>query len=306
MSRLTRPPGRAHGSVCMQTMGRLGMSYERPATLAQALELMAAGPRVVLAGGTDLFAATDRRELAGDVLDIAALAALRGIDAGPAGVRIGGAATWTDVIRADLPPALDGLVAASREVGSIQIQNRGTVAGNLCNASPAADGVPALLTLGAEVELASMRGIRRLPLEAFLLGPRRTALAADELLVAVHLPPEACAGRGGFVKLGARRHLVISIGMCAARIEVAEGRVTRAVLAMGACGPAAVRMPEVEAALEGVATDKVAAAVTEAAASARLSPIDDIRADAGYRRRAAAELARRALAQALAVEAAAA
>ncbi len=282
------------------------MSWERPERLDRALELLAEAPRVVLGGGTDLYAATARRELAGDVLDVTAVAELRGIGAGPQGVRIGAAATWTEVIRAGLPPAFHGFAAAAREVGSAQIQNRGTVAGNLCNASPAADGVPALLTLGAEVELASVRGVRRLALEAFLLGPRRTALEADELMVAVHAPPAGCRGRGGFAKLGARRHLVISIGMCAARVEVEGGRVARAALAMGACGPVAVRMPEVEAALAGVPVGEVAAAVTEAAAAARLSPIDDIRAEAGYRRRAAAELARRALAQALTVEEAAA
>src|SRR6185312_12387938 len=107
------------------------------------------------------------------VVDLSALATLRGIRFERDHIRIGGRTTWTDIIRADLPPAFAGLQAAAREVGSVQIQNSGTIAGNLCNASPAADGVPPLVAFDAEVELISQRGTRRLPLAQFITGNRR-------------------------------------------------------------------------------------------------------------------------------------
>ena len=197
-----------------------------------------------------------------------------------------------------MPPACDGLRAAAREVGSLQIQTRGTVGGNLCNASPAADGVPPLLTLEAEVELASVRGTRRLPLADFLPAPRRTAKTPDELLTAVLIPAAALAGRGAFEKLGARRHLVISIVMTAARLTVEDGRIAAAAVAVGACSPVARRLPEVEAALLSRSPDTAAEAVDPDTVAAALAPIDDVRADAPCRLRAAAELVRRAVARA--------
>lgn len=271
------------------------MSYERPVDLARALELRAEGGRVVLAGGTDLLAATPVRELRGPVLDVTAVEEMQGVSLSPTGLRLGGAASWTAVARAALPPACAGLQAAARVVGSAQIQNRGTVAGNLVNASPAADSVPPLMTLDAEVELASLRGSRRMALAEFLLGPRRTALAADELVAAVHVPAASLGGQGAFEKLGARAHLVISIGMAAARLVVAEGRVASVALAVGACSPVALRLREVEAALVGRPLAELAEALDARAVAAALAPIDDVRADAGYRRQAAPELLRRAL-----------
>lgn len=275
------------------------MGYERPETLDAALAALAEGGRTVLAGGTDLYPATDRPGLKGAVLDVTGIAGLGGIARGPEGVRIGALARWSEIAAAaDLPPAFDALRAAAREVGSVQIQNAGTIGGNLCNASPAADGVPPLLALDAEVELASVRGVRRLPLGAFLTGVRRTARAADELVTAVHVPAAAVAGRSAFLKLGARRYLVISIAMVAARLVVAEGRIAAAALAVGSCSPVAARLPSVEAALVGLPAERAAAAVGDGAAAAHISPIDDVRGDAAYRLRAAAELVRRAVAEA--------
>ncbi|GAB4288631.1 MAG: xanthine dehydrogenase family protein subunit M [Roseovarius sp.] len=271
-------------------------SYHRPATLDAALELLAEAPMTVAAGCTDLFPATGARALPGAVLDITAIAALKGIACGPEGVRIGATTTWSEIARADLPPAFDMLREAAREVGSQQIQNAATLAGNLCNASPAADGVPCLLALDATVELVSRAGVRRLPLGAFISGPRQTLRRPDELVSAIHVPASALGGRSRFCKLGARRYLVISIAMVAARLEVAGERVARAAIAVGACGPVAVRLSELEAALAGAALAEIGARVDPALVAASLSPIDDIRADAGYRRAAAVELVRRALA----------
>jgi CO/xanthine dehydrogenase FAD-binding subunit len=272
----------------------MSATYHRPEELRTALELLAQGGLRIAAGCTDLFPATEAKILPGKVLDITGIAALRGISAGPEGLRIGAATTWTDLLRADLPPALAGLQLAAREVGGRQIQNRGTLAGNLCNASPAADGVPPLLTLDARVELQSLAGQRSLPLSEFLLGPRQTALAEGELVRAILLPAAALGGQGAFRKLGARRYLVISIAMCAARLRLEEGRVAEAALAVGACGPVATRLPEAEAALIGQPLDP--SRITDAMVAAPLAPIGDMRADAPYRAEAAAELLRRTLA----------
>ncbi len=267
--------------------------FLRPATLTETLALMAGGGVVPLAGGTDLYPATQRRALPGRVLDVTGLPGLSGLTPGPDGLRIGAATTWTALARADLPPALTALQQAAAEVGGIQIQNAGTIGGNLCNASPAADGVPPLLVLGAEVELASHRGSRRLPLSDFLTGPRQTARQADELLTALHVPADALSGRSHFLKLGARAYLVISIAMTAARIEVQEGRITRAALAVGACSATARRLPLVEAALTGADITKAPRLIRDADVAAALSPLDDLRASAAYRASAAAELLRR-------------
>lgn len=276
------------------------MAHARPGSLDEALALLARGTWRVLAGGTDLYPATQAPALPGDILDVTAIPDLRGLGPEAGGLRIGAAVSWAEVARAGLPPACDALRAAAREVGGVQIQNAGTVGGNLCNASPAADGVPPLLVLDAEVELAGPGGRRRLPLGCFLAGPRRTLRAPDELLVAVHVPAAALAGRSAFVKLGARRHLVISIAMAAARIEVREGRVADAALSVGACSPVAVRLHPAEAALRGAPADAaLPARLADGLVAPVLAPIDDVRADAAYRRRAAAEILRRAVAAAL-------
>ncbi len=268
--------------------------YLRPDNLEDALATLAGGGLVRAAGCTDLLAATERKALPGDILDLTAIASLRGISRRPSYMRIGGGTTWTDIIRADLPAAFNGLKLAAREVGSIQIQNRGTIAGNLCNASPAADGVPPLLTLDASIELSSVRGVRTFPLSEFITGPRQIALAGDELLTAVLVPNSATRGMGHFLKLGARKYMVISIAMTAARVVIEDGVVTEAALSVGACSPVAVRLAVAEAALIGAPLD--ANRITDAMIDDALSPIDDVRADAGYRRTSAAELVRRTIA----------
>src|SRR5260370_28812564 len=148
--------------------------YLRPDSLSEALAALRRAGRV-LAGGTDCYPARVGRAIDDDVIDITAIASLRGISSTKAGWRLGATATWSELLDADLPPLFDGLKQAAREVGGRQIQNAGTLAGNLCNASPAADGVPPLIALDAEVELAGPAGSRRLPLPAFITGNRRTA-----------------------------------------------------------------------------------------------------------------------------------
>ena len=272
----------------------------RPHELTEALDGLARGGATVLAGGTDLFATTQAPRLSGPVVDISGIAALQGIARGPEGDwRIGGCTTWAGIAGADLPPAFDALRAAARVVGGRQVQTAGTIGGNLCNASPAADGVPPLLALDAGVDLASAGGMRRLPLAAFLTGPRRTALRPGEVLAAVTVPAAAARGASAFEKLGARAHLVISIVMVAARVELRAGRIAAAALAVGACSGVARRLPAVEAALAGVPAAEAAGRIDAAAVAAALDPLDDIRASAAYRREAAADLLRRAVARAV-------
>ncbi len=277
--------------------------YTRPETLDDALALLAQSGGRVAAGCTDLFPATGARALQGPMVDITGLAGLRGVAVTDEGLRIGAATTWADILKAELPPACDMLKQAAREVGSVQIQNAATIAGNLCNASPAADGVPCLLALDAEVELVSGEDVRRLPLKDFIVGPRRTALNPGEIVTSVHVPRSALNGRSRFLKLGARRYLVISIAMVAVRLVVEGGRISDAALAVGACSAVATRLPQVEAAVRGCSADHTLPdVISEDAVCAALSPLDDIRATAGYRGHAATELLRRAVADAVGAE----
>ncbi|HXU58209.1 MAG TPA: FAD binding domain-containing protein, partial [Verrucomicrobiae bacterium] len=159
-------------------------SYHRPRDLGEALAVLREGAITVIAGGTDYFPARVERPANEDLLDITAIAALRRIETTPSHFRIGAGVTWTDLIRADLPPCFDGLKLAAREIGGVQIQNTGTIVGNVCNASPAADSMPNLLTLETEVELASAQGERRLKLGEFVTGNRKTLRRPDELVTA--------------------------------------------------------------------------------------------------------------------------
>ncbi|MEM8869315.1 MAG: FAD binding domain-containing protein [Pseudomonadota bacterium] len=269
--------------------------FRRPTSIGEAVDLLSQGPIVIAAGCTDLFPATSASVLAGPVMDITGIAELGRVTQGPKGVRIGAAATWTKLVQTPLPPAFDMLKQAAQEVGSVQIQNAGTVVGNICNASPAADGVPALLAVETRVELTSTRGVRQVPLDQFITGVRQTARRPDELVTAVWIPAAATGGTSRFLKLGARAHLVISIVMVAVRLRIDAGHIAQAALAVGSCSAVATRLPELEQALHGLPVRDVAATVTEARVAPMLSPIDDIRADADYRISAATELLGRAV-----------
>jgi len=268
-------------------------AYVRPAELEQALALLDEQAWLRLAGGTDIYPAHVEKPLTQPVLDLSRITGLRGVRRDATGFHIGALTTWTDIIRADLPPAFDALKLAAREVGSVQVQYTGTVAGNLCNASPAADGVPPLLILDAEVALQSVEGTRGLPLDQFVLGNRRTALQQNELLTGIHIPAASADGTSTFTKLGARKYLVISIAMIAVRLTVEAGQIVEAAVAVGACSEVAQRMPLLERAIMAAGTFDTAMLTAETLAP--LSPIDDVRADADYRRRAAAELIERAM-----------
>lgn len=276
--------------------------YRCAVDLDDALGRVAAGGWTPLMGGTDFYPARVGRPVHESLLDLTRIPALRGIsttvgaDGAPL-LRIGAATTWTDIVRAALDFRFVALQQAAREIGGVQVQNRATVGGNLCNASPAADGVPVLLALDARLELASVRGRRRVAVDEFVLGNRRTALAPDELLVAIELPVPSGRSRSGFLKLGHRRSLVISIAMAAVVLEFdTHDRLEHCAIAIGACSAAAVRLRRLESRL--LRTPRAALAQRFEAllgdeTLAALKPIDDVRGTAAYRRYAAVELVRR-------------
>jgi CO/xanthine dehydrogenase FAD-binding subunit len=270
--------------------------YLKPKTLSEAVYVLATSGGQILAGGTDFYPALGDALPQGDVVDITSLREIRGIVIEDEYIRIGGLTTWTEIVRIPLPRCFDALKAAAREIGSVQIQNRGTVAGNLCNASPAADGVPPLLALEAEVELASAAGKRRLALAEFITGNRKTERRTDEILSAVLIPRRIEHAASAFSKLGARRYLVISISMVAAVLDVnAFGRVAEARVVVGSCSATARRLHDLERDLVGQSAKADIVGLVRAEHIAALSPINDVRATAGYRRDASLTLVRRTL-----------
>jgi len=268
--------------------------YTQPLELEEALLVLKDSNPKVIAGGTDVYPALKPGFCPSEFLDVSRIRGFKEISQDDDWLRIGAAVTWTDIANADLPTAFDALKQAALEVGSIQIQNAGTIAGNLCNASPAADGVPPLLALDAEVELCSQKGgLRVMPLAEFITGVRQTKLAPDELVSAI-LVPQVPDGMGSaFQKLGSRRYLVISITMTAANVVLGpDGRIEDIRIAVGSCSAVAQRLYALEAELTGKAPQDV---VVTAKHLAPLSPIDDVRGSGAYRLAAVQEQIQRAV-----------
>jgi carbon-monoxide dehydrogenase medium subunit len=278
-------------------------TYYQPTTLSEALALLSQhGQQArVIAGGTDLIIELERGLRSQQVLiDITRIPGLDGIELSEGGeITLGPLVTHNDVAAsALLVERAFPLAQASWEVGAPQIRNRGTVAGNLITASPANDTITPLWALDGAVTLASQgRGERRLPLEQFFLGVRRTAMLPDELLVAVHLRALPSSGRGAFIKLGLRRAQAISLVNVAAVLDFDGNLVARARITLGAVAPTIVRAEEAEASLldQPLSDETIAHAAQLAEQAAR--PIDDLRASAGYRRAMVRVLVERALRQ---------
>lgn len=256
----------------------------------------AAVPWTILSGGTDVYPSSFEKSMPRRILDIHSLDELKHIDQDATRIRIGAGITWSDLISATLSPAFDALKLAAREVGSVQIQNQATLVGNLCNASPAADGVPPLLVLDALVELKSITGVRELPLSEFILGNRITARRSDEMVTAIVIPVKSTTGHSTFLKLGARQYLIISISMVAARLACDEqGVITDAAVSVGSCSLVAQRLNTLEQRLISQRIDSDLAALVSAAHIESLAPIDDVRSSALYREQASLELIQRTL-----------
>lgn len=271
--------------------------YFRPHNLSELNELLKNNTLTVIAGGTDFYPARVGKALDENILDITAVPELSGVQKTEGGWSIGAATRWSDIVSSDLPSLFDGLKEAAHEVGGRQIQNSGTLGGNLCNASPAADGVPALLALNATAEIAGAEGQRNLPLCEFILGNRRTALEAGEILKAVHVPDiHADFSRSDFLKLGSRKYLVISLVMVSGVLGwSSDGSIQECRISVGACSEVAQRLHALEEALIGSSLNSDLRSILEDSHLDLLSPIDDVRASGDYRKEAARTLVERLL-----------
>jgi CO/xanthine dehydrogenase FAD-binding subunit len=277
------------------------MLYLEPKTLDEALSALAEGGVVPIAGGTDVYPAWANGAPPHGLLDITRVREFdAGIEERSESWFIHPLTTWTAVVDAPLPPYFDALRQAAREVGGRQIQNRGTVVGNICNASPAADGTVALMSVDAVVELASRRERRAVPLADFVVGNRRTLKRSDELVVGIEIRKKHRPTTSVFRKLGTRRYLVISIAMTAVMLEVEHGTIRDIAVCVGACSAHAVRIRSIEERLRGQALDAAKHSMAVVAELPELSPISDVRATAGYRTHAARSLVHNAIADCIA------
>jgi CO/xanthine dehydrogenase FAD-binding subunit len=278
------------------------MDFLQPQSLQEALAAKADRPEAVpIAGGTDVMV-----ELNFDhgrpqaILDLTRAGELAAWDRDDGRLRVGAGVTYTRAI-AELAEALPGLAIASRTVGSPQIRNRGTIGGNLGSASPAGDCHPPLLAVGAQVEVASTGGTRRVPIGKFFTGPKKNALEQDELIVAVHVP--VAGGPQQFAKIGTRNAMVLAVCSFALALDPAAGRVGTGI---GSAGPIPLPAEEAERFLQGVLEeeglwdsrgpigDGTATRFGELVGRAA-KPIDDVRGTAAYRVHALEVLARRTL-----------
>jgi CO/xanthine dehydrogenase FAD-binding subunit len=280
------------------------MEFLQPRSLPEALAVKAERPEAVpIAGGTDVMVELnfDRRRPE-VVLDLTRVPELAGWSRTDGAVRVGAGVTYTRMV-AELADDLPGLAIAARTVGSPQIRNRGTIGGNLGSASPAGDCHPPLLAVGAEVEVASASGgPRRVPVDSFFAGPKKSALGPEELICAVHVP--AATGPQQFAKVGTRNAMVIAVCSFGLALDPPRGRVGTGI---GSAGPTPLRAPEAEAFLQGVLGSEglwESRGRLEEAAVGRFGelvagaarPIDDVRGTAAYRVHALGVLARRTLA----------
>jgi len=250
-----------------------------PRGLDEALRMKAERPDALpIQGGTDVMVAVNfDRTRPQAVLNLNEVRALRGWGRVNGALRLGSGLTYTEAMSGELASLLPALAEASRTVGSPQIRNRGTIGGNLGTASPAGDALPPLAIEGAEVECASVRGTRRLPLTDFVLGVKRNALERDELITAVWVTPTGAPQT--FMKVGPRNAMVIAV----VSLALSAGEELRASLGSASPKPVVVRAPR-----------EAAAEFPELVAEAS-SPIDDVRGSAAYRKHALRVLARRAL-----------
>lgn len=261
-----------------------GLELLRPRKLEEALTLLSENPGLTpVAGGTDLYVLLNFGTLQGTrFLDVWELDELRDIHDTSGLIRIGALASYTSLIRSRAVRArLPMLVAAAREIGGIQIQNRGTLGGNIANGSPAGDALPVLMAADANVVLRSLAGERKVPLTGFYTGYRKSVMRQDELITAVEI--EHSEGRQWFRKVGTRAAQAIS------KVVIAAVRAERPRVAIGSVAPVPLRLTRTEEALAAGATIAEARSILES----EISPVDDIRSTAAYRRKVAGNLLER-------------
>lgn len=260
--------------------------YIRPTTLRDALGARAEHPDfTVLCGGTDLLVAANQQPVPRGVIDLFGLAPLTGVHGRDDGtIVIGAATTYAEILGSALVQReLPVLVQAAREIGALQIQARGTLGGNIGTSSPVGDSLPVLLALAATIEVASTAGTRLIPYTEFCTGYRKTALAPDELIVAVHVPPRPQGLVQYWRKVGTRKAQSISKVMIAAVCRLDGSRMAEVRIGLGAVADRPIRARATEARVLGMAPGPEASEAARAALATEITPIDDIRSTARYR-----------------------
>lgn len=273
---------------------------ERASSLQHALALRGEG-FVPLSGATDIYPGMLPRlgkpSMAPQrYVDLTALEELRAVKIEADRVQLGAMATWTAIAKAQLPRQCLSLQQAATEIGGIQIQNQATIGGNICNASPAADGVAVLFALDAVMVLQSSQHSRKLPISEFVLGNRETALRPDELLTGIEIPLSRERGTSHFSKIGGRKYLIISIASAAVRLRSDGEAITSAAVSVGSCSAVPLRLPALEASLVGLPVRADQPLAMEPRWFSPLQPIDDVRGSRAFRLEAAGVLVRRTLA----------
>jgi carbon-monoxide dehydrogenase medium subunit len=277
--------------------------YFDPTSIGDAVALLQqhAGSARVLAGGTDLFLRMHRRAVLPDVVvDLKRIAELANLSYSEQdGLRIGATVTHSEVAEhAAVQQHYGALVTAANWVGSLQTRHRGTVVGNLCNASPAADTAPALLSYGASVTMVGPDGPREMPLEAFFQGPGRTALGPAEIVTALRLPPPPGRRGWGYAR---RTRTVIDIALVSSCvvIQASNGVCEDVRVSLGAVGPTPLRATQAEAVLRGQQPSAALLAQASRLAAEEARPISDVRCSAEYRKDMVEVLSKRCLESAL-------
>lgn len=274
------------------------MRYEAPSTTREAAALLdnEAGVALVLAGGTDLLVRMKLGHIEPELLvDIKRIPAMKTISHSAKGTRIGAAVSGAELgEHKAIAKAWPGVVEATNLIGSDQIQSRCTMVGNLCNASPAADSVPAMIAAGAKVVVVSRSRRRTVPIEKIVTGPGRTSLAKGEIIEAVILPARRARSGDAYLRFTPRTEMDIAVVSVGVNLTLERGVVKAARVVLGAVAPTAVIVPAAARAITGTRLDDEALDKLAAACSAACDPIDDKRGTIEYRTKVAGVLARRA------------
>ena len=259
-----------------------------PTSLEEAYELIAERGRraKIIAGGTDLMVALNAKSLdAREFIDIWRLNELRGIDDEGETIRVGALTTYTQLIRSPLIQlSVPALIEASQTVGAIQIQNRGTIGGNIVNASPAGDSLPVLMAFDAEVEIGSIRGVRSVSFNNFYTGYRQTVMGPDEILLAARLRKLKQNERSFFFKVGTRRAQAISKVVMAVKVGTAGAEINSISIALGSVAPVVVRASRTESLLTNAILNPTIIEEARRTVSQEITPITDVRSTEQYRR----------------------
>lgn len=273
------------------------LDYVAPTTADEAVKALAGGPAKVLAGGTDLLVQLRTGRLKPErIVDLKRIPGLIGVRQVEGGFAIGAATPGAQLgEHKALVQAWPGVIEAANLIGSTQVQGRASLAGNLCNASPAADSVPAMIAARAVAVVVGAKGQRVVPVEEIALAPGRTSLAPDEFVLEIRLPPRPARSSDAYLRSIPRTEMDIAVVGAAVSLTLdAAGAITAAEVALGAVAPTALRVPEAGAALIGGPLDEAALARLDTAARAACRPISDKRGTADYRTKVAGVLARRA------------